>query len=116
MTAYPKRRKPAKLGVRERPQVRCPQHLKWIRGHECLVQSTNCGGQIEAAHVRGGTDGGMGVKPSDFWAVPLCRTHHAQQHRLGEQMFQAHHQIDMRAIAQALALRSPHRKRWENDE
>lgn len=42
---------------------------------------------IEAAHVRFGSGAGMGQKPCDFFAVPLCRDHHAQQHTVGEGTF-----------------------------
>jgi hypothetical protein len=41
----------------------------------------------EAAHVRTGTDGGVGVKPGDRYAVPLCTACHARQHRIGELSF-----------------------------
>jgi hypothetical protein len=34
---YPKRRKPAPLGVRSSPQIRCSAHRAWIRGHQCSV-------------------------------------------------------------------------------
>lgn len=45
---------------------------------------------IEAAHVRLGSGAGMGQKPDDFLAVPLCGGldgHHALQHRQGEETF-----------------------------
>jgi len=37
--------------------------------------------------VRTGTDGGVGIKPSDRYAVPLCTACHAKQHRVGELTF-----------------------------
>jgi hypothetical protein len=46
-----------------------------------------CTGNIEAAHVRMGTDGGMGMKPSDCYVVPLCSACHAYQHKIGERKF-----------------------------
>jgi len=66
-------------------------HLAHVRRHACV----NCGSvqNIQAAHVRMGSDGGMGRKPSDFYAVPLCGPHgldhgcHAEQHRVGEESF-----------------------------
>jgi len=111
----PRRRKAPKLGVRDRPQVRCPQHLQWVRGHECAVANTNCEGRIQAAHVRKGTDGCLQVKPSDYWAIPLCAFHHKLQHDRGESSFQQGHGIDMKSIAEHLAKRSPHRHRWEDE-
>ena len=37
--------------------------------------------------MRTGTDGGVGVKPGDRYAVPLCTACHARQHRIGELSF-----------------------------
>src|SRR5262249_56863623 len=48
----------------------------------------------EAAHVRTGTDGGVGVKPGDRYAVPLCTVCHAKQHRIGELTFWSGLRID----------------------
>lgn len=111
----PKRRKPAKLGCRETPQIRSAGHLKWIRGHECAVARDECAnywpcrGRIEAAHVRTGTDGAMSVKPSDCWTIPLCSEHHYEQHGIGEAAFEHLFSIDMKKIAAELWRRSPHR-------
>lgn len=110
----PPRRKPPKMGLRENPQVRCAAHLKWVRGHMCaIVVKHDCSGRIEAAHVRGGTDGGTGVKPSDIWTIPLCSAAHAEQHKIGERAFAAKYGIDMKKIAADMAALSPHRKKWE---
>lgn len=106
----PKRRKPEKLGLRETPQLRSDQHKKWIRGHECSVKDEDCHGRIEAAHCRTGTDGGMSVKPSDNFCIPLCAHHHCHQHAVGEAAFEAKYKIKMRVIADALWAKSPHRK------
>jgi len=58
------------------------QHLAFLRQLPCLA----CGkaAPSEAAHVRIGTDGGVGVKPGDRYALPLCAACHAKQHRIGE--------------------------------
>jgi hypothetical protein len=53
-----------------------------------------------------GTDGGMGLKPSDTWTVPLCRDHHGEIHRLGEQVFERQIGIGLRALATELATLS----------
>lgn len=65
---------------------RSPAHRKWVSGHACSA----CGSTvaIECAHVRVGTDGGTGLKPSDKWCISLCRDCHAEQHILGEQSFE----------------------------
>jgi hypothetical protein len=66
---------------------------------------------IECAHVRLGTDGGVGLKPSDRWSISLCSVHHAEQHRLGEAIFEKRYGIDLVAIANEFAARSPQRSR-----
>lgn len=63
---------------------------------------------IEAAHVRIGTDGGIGLKPGDQWTIPLCSMHHRKQHRIGESTFERIYNIDMKVIAYQLARKSPH--------
>jgi hypothetical protein len=67
------------------------KHLDFVRGLPCLV----CGDPLrsEAAHVRYADRRaakrmtGMGEKPSDVWAVPLCDTHHRLQHQGNERKF-----------------------------
>lgn len=92
-------------------QRRSPAHRAWVRGHACSA----CGSTtaIECAHVRTGTDGGMGIKPSDEWCISLCRDCHGEQHRIGEASFEALHQIDMKALAVAFLKASPHRHKME---
>jgi len=60
-----------------------------------------------------GTDGGTGIKPSDRWCISLCRECHAEQHRIGEAVFEIKHGIDMKALAQAFFKASPHRGKLE---
>jgi hypothetical protein len=55
----------------------------------------------------------MALKPSDRWTISLCREHHAEQHRIGETAFEARHGIDMHALAELFARRSPHRHLWQ---
>nr|WP_089221010.1 hypothetical protein [Sphingomonas laterariae] len=66
------------------------------------------GDPIEFAHVRRGTGGGMGMKPSDRHGISLCRTCHARQHLIGEAAFEAETGLDLRAMADAYARKSPH--------
>ena len=49
--------------------------------------------------MRTGTDGGVGVKPGDRYAVPLCSVCHAKQHRLGELTFWSALRIDPLNVA-----------------
>ena len=106
----PKRRKPPKMNVREPSDRVCLGHIRWIRQHYCSVKGMNgheCKGRIEAHHVRMGTDGGMGIKPSDKWAVPLCVTAHKALHDQGQITVEARWGVDLKSIAEVLAERSP---------
>lgn len=90
---------------------RSPAHRSWIRGHACSA----CGSEtaIECAHVRNGTDGGTGLKPSDKWTISLCRDCHARQHRMGEPVFEQSYGINMKALAEAFFRASPHRSKLD---
>lgn len=66
---------------------------------------------IECAHVRRGTNGGAGLKPSDQWVISLCRFHHAEQHRLGERAFEKKYGVDLVKLASTFTRLSPHRER-----
>lgn len=92
----------------KQPPVYYEPHLQWLRTLMCCVRGCLASTPSEAAHCRRGTDGGMGMKPSDRWAVPLCKTHHREQHR-GERTFSRRHGIDMREAAKEYARASPHR-------
>jgi putative HNHc nuclease len=66
-----------------------PVYLAMVRTLPCL----GCGDEpSEAAHVRmqsgaHNKHGGMGKKPHDKFALPLCRDCHREQHRIGERAF-----------------------------
>ena len=87
---------------------RCPAHLAWVRKFKCCVPGCD-GMPIEAAHVRSGTGGGVGMKPGDDWVISLCQKHHQDQHAFGEYEFEIYHRIDMKALAQEFFAKSPHR-------
>lgn len=60
-------------------------------------------GECECAHVRNNTNGGMGLKPSDRFTVPLGSIRncgcHAYQHTLGETEFWGIARIDPLDVA-----------------
>ena len=106
-------RLPNRLKQERRPTAterECPSHRAWVRRHHCCVAGC-LAITIECAHVRTGTDGGVGLKPSDRWTVSLCSMHQAEQHRIGERRFEARHGLNLRELATSFALRSPHRQR-----
>lgn len=103
---------PKRIRADKAPKVkrRCPSHTKWVGEFSCCVPG--CAGRpIEVAHVRTGTNGGMGLKPTDDWTISLCQEHHSEQHRLGEGPFECEHKIDMKALAREFAKASPHKQK-----
>lgn len=80
----PARKKKPRTGLAPEGPYRSEKHKQWIRGFNCY--ECGCGGRIEAAHVRIGTDGSTSEKPSDYWCVPLCKPDHDRQHD-GERTF-----------------------------
>lgn len=99
---------------RENAGKRSPAHRAFVRSHGCCVPGCDRR-PVEFAHVRGGTGGGIGVKPSDRWGISLCghdiefEGHHAEQHRIGEASFAAKYAIDLTALALEFVKRSPRR-------
>lgn len=61
------------------------KYLDFIHSLPCCVCRARPPSQ--AAHIRTGTGGGMGLKPHDKWTVPLCDTCHKIQHNIGEKSF-----------------------------
>jgi uncharacterized protein YjlB len=55
-----------------------------VKSFGCLV----CRYTADAHHLQrvpGAKGSGMGVKPGDQWCVPLCRGHHEELHRCGDE-------------------------------
>lgn len=99
--AAPRIPRAAPLHRRKPSSRRNPAHLDFIRSLPCL----KCGAPApsEAAHIRIGTDGGTGLKPSDKFAAPLChRCHIAEQHQRGERSFWGELGIDPLDVAARL--------------
>lgn len=100
-----------KVRPRTKPEpdrVRSASYLQWLRGCVCGIHGYRenpsrekhvCEGRIEAAHVRTGTDGAMGIKPSDCYALPLCEKAHRLQHQIGEAAFERMFGVSLRNIA-----------------
>ena len=115
----PRRRSKPRMGIRESSVIRCSGHRAFIRSFECALATSafakHCDGETECAHVRTGTDGGTGMKPSDCWTIPLCRGHHREQHNIGEPAFEKRYAIRMKAMAEQLWNISPAGKRYRRD-
>ncbi|MDE2107179.1 MAG: hypothetical protein KGL39_58780 [Patescibacteria group bacterium] len=111
----PRKRKREKMGVRQDSRISCPQHLAYVRSLECSVNDEWCEGRIEPHHVREGL-AGVGRKPDDSDAVPLCAYHHKLGHVRGWQTFERIYLIDLSRIASALWERSPAGQRYRMKE
>jgi hypothetical protein len=91
---------------RKRSSRTCAAHRSWVRRHRCSVPGCRQL-PIECAHVRCGTDGGAGLKPSDKWCISLCQAHHLEQHRIGELAFETKYDMDLVELTREFARKSP---------
>jgi ERF superfamily len=72
----------AELIISEPRRHRDKTHLKFVASQPCLV----CGrSPADAHHLRFTQPRAMGRKVSDEFTVPLCRTHHRDNHRFGDE-------------------------------
>lgn len=126
----PKRKKRARMGLRESSVVRCPGHLKWVRGHECCIAGVPgtmrapnfggkpphvCEGKIEAHHLQSyrAIEGGMGMKVGDDKTAPLCGSAHQLIHSIGQMAFEKRYDTNLEHVAAELWVKSPHRSKYE---
>jgi hypothetical protein len=72
----------SELTISEPRRHRDKTHLKFVASQPCLV----CGrSPADAHHLRFTQPRAMGRKVSDEFTVPLCRTHHRDNHRFGDE-------------------------------
>ncbi|GLR91087.1 ERF family protein [Bradyrhizobium iriomotense] len=90
---------------KEPQRKRSKAHLLFVREQPCLVcQQTPC----DAHHLKFAQPRTLGRKVSDEFTVPLCRAHHHELHRQGnERAWWANLQIAPLPIAQELWAASP---------
>jgi hypothetical protein len=90
---------------KEPPRKRSKAHLLFVRDQPCLVcQQTPC----DAHHLKFVQPRALGRKVGDEFTVPLCRAHHQELHRHGnEKAWWANQQISPLGIAEALWAASP---------
>lgn len=74
-------------------QYHSRERVRWVRGLDCLV--CFCG-PCDNAHVR---TGGMGMKASYVWIVPLCHSCHAELHTAGIRTFEGRYDLDLEDAA-----------------
>jgi ERF superfamily len=81
--ANPTKIRKSELTISEPRRLRDKAHLKFVASQACLV----CGrSPADAHHLRFTQPRAMGRKVSDEFAVPLCRTHHRDNHRFGDEV------------------------------
>jgi ERF superfamily len=92
------------LAINEPRRIRDKAHLKFVSKQACLV----CGRQpSDPHHLRFAQPRALGRKVSDEFTVPLCRTHHREVHRGGDEAaWWVRFGIDPHLVAAALWAQS----------
>ncbi len=86
-------------------RMKNPKYLAWIRTQPCVICENP---HTEAAHLRlgdmivGKRHTGLGEKPDDKWAIPLCSYHHRKQHSGNEGVFWRDHGINPFEVCDSL--------------
>jgi hypothetical protein len=70
------------LTISEPRRHRDKAHLKFVASQPCLVCERS---PADAHHLRFTQPRAMGLKVSDEFTVPLCRAHHRDNHRFGDE-------------------------------
>ena len=68
--------------VQKKKLARSKKYLEWIRSLPCVV--TGRTDRVVAHHVTVSANRGMGLKPSDFWCLPIDWFEHQKLHANGE--------------------------------
>lgn len=93
------------------PREENPAYLVYVRTLPCVICARP--GPNDPAHIRsaalqyGKRSTGMAEKPDDKWTLPLCRTHHEDQHRHNELEWWLRKGIDPFALAMSLYANCP---------
>jgi hypothetical protein len=70
------------LAIAEPKRLRDKAHLRFVASQPCLL----CGRHpSDPHHLRFAQPKAMGLKASDEFTVPLCRIHHREIHRYGDE-------------------------------
>jgi hypothetical protein len=85
-------------------RIRDREHVKFVAQQPCLVC---CRKPVDAHHLRFTQSRALGRKVSDEFTVPLCRGHHREVHRAGDEAFWWQNlAIDPTATARSLWLQT----------
>ena len=104
VTQAPPRIDKSALAFPEPRRLRDREHLNFVARQPCLV----CGrAPSDPHHLRFAQPRALGRKVSDEFTVPLCRTHHRQIHRTGnEPAWWAGNRLEPLPVAAALWRRT----------
>jgi len=90
---------------KEAPRKRSKAHLLFVRAQPCVICKRS---PCDAHHVKYAQPGTLGRKVSDEFTVPLCRSHHNDLHRHGnERSWWANLQTEPLEVAKELWRTSP---------
>jgi len=94
----------SRLARPEPRRVRDKDHVKFVAKQPCLI----CGRTpADAHHLRFAQHRALGRKPSDEFTVPLCRGHHREVHRSGDEAaWWTKAEVDPTVSARSLWLRT----------
>jgi len=70
------------LAIPKLRYLRDKAHLRFVASHPCLICERS---PADAHHVRFAQHQALGRKVSDEFTVPLCRAHHRDNHRFGDE-------------------------------
>jgi len=87
--------------------IRSTKHLNFIRSFPCYISEQT---PSQACHIRILSDGGTGLKPSDYYTLPFIYQYHKMQTDIGEQTFYNKFDINPFTLAKELVIISPCKK------
>jgi len=100
----PSKRTRPRSGIERAAKRAWPRHRRYVRSFVCAVP--DCGGVSVCCHLRTAANAGTGLKPADWYTVPLCDNHHAEQEGRTA-WFERKYGVDLWALAERLARTSP---------
>ena len=105
------------LAFPEPRRLRDKDHLKFVSTQPCLI----CGRQpADAHHLRFAQHRALGRKVSDEFTVPLCRAHHREIHRCGDEAaWWSKHRLDPLMVSSTLWRKThplPAKPQWSGSD
>lgn len=89
-----------------RPKRVWKKHKEFIKLCRCIVPGCMFE-NIDPAHIRSAANSGTGLKPPDWFLVPMCHWHHVEQHQHGQPAFERKYGLALLTLAAHYASISP---------